>query len=196
VPEGEEIPVIAKITGTLLAPKLSLESTQRPPLSETELVSYLMFGKPSFSLSGGNSAQGTEQLAKLQTAVSYLSSALSSELQRTLISDLGVPIDYIEIRPGEVSSGGPAGTSGVAQVAQLAAGWQIGRKWFVTVNADVCTNQTRFYPNVEFRISREFRFKTSVEPTQPCAAFRQGGEAITNYNKYQVGFDLLWEREQ
>ncbi|MGH7702548.1 MAG: translocation/assembly module TamB domain-containing protein, partial [Gemmatimonadales bacterium] len=192
---NEDIPVIAKIGGTLLDPRLSLESTQRPPLSETELVSYLMFGKPSFSLSSGTSPQGPDQLAAVQTAVSYLSSALSSELQRTLISDLGIPIDYIEIRPGEVGAGGPTTPGGASQVAQLAAGWQIGRKWFVTLNADVCTNLTRLYPNVEFRISGEFRLKSSVEPTQSCSALRQG-ESLSLYNRYQIGFDLLWDREQ
>src|SRR6185369_5504500 len=40
----QEIEIIARITGTLIQPKLALESDQHPPLSETELVSYLMFG--------------------------------------------------------------------------------------------------------------------------------------------------------
>jgi translocation and assembly module TamB len=41
---GEEIPVIANITGTLYAPKVTLESTFNPPISETDLVSYLVTG--------------------------------------------------------------------------------------------------------------------------------------------------------
>jgi hypothetical protein len=188
----EEIPVIAKITGTLLAPKLALESPVRPPLSETELISYLMFGRPSFSLSSTGGAGGFDQTTALQTAVAYLSSALSSELQRTLITDLGVPLDYIEIRPG-TSSGGVLGTQ--SQVAQLAAGWQIGRKWFLKLNADLCTNQTQFYPDAEFRVSNEFTLKTSIEPTQSCSYSRGfGGTGLTSV-KYQVGFDLLWNRE-
>ena len=108
---------------------------------------------------------------------------------------LGIPIDYIEIRPGEVGTGGPTTPGSASQVAQLAAGWQIGRKWFVTLNADVCTNLARLYPNVEFRISGEFRLKSSVEPTQSCSALRQG-ESLSLYNRYQIGFDLLWDREQ
>ena len=43
---GEEIPVIANITGTLYAPKVTLESTFNPPISETDLVSYLVTGYP------------------------------------------------------------------------------------------------------------------------------------------------------
>ena len=36
----------------------------------------------------------------MQTGLAYFSSALSSELERALIQDFGVPIDLIEIRPG------------------------------------------------------------------------------------------------
>ncbi|HXG44694.1 MAG TPA: translocation/assembly module TamB domain-containing protein [Gemmatimonadales bacterium] len=188
--KGEEIPVIAKITGTLLQPKLTLESTQRPPLSETELVSYLVYGRPSFSLQGGG-RQGDNPA--LSAALSYLSSALSSEIQRTLISDLGVPIDYIDIRPGEVSAVGAAGPGASAQLAQVAAGWQIGRKWFVTLVADLCTNTQRFYPNAEYRVSRQFRLKGSVEPAYSCQAL--AGQPSFSSQKYQVGLDFLWERE-
>ena len=52
---NEEIPVIARITGTMLQPKLELRTdatANRPTLSQTELVSYLMFGRPTFSLQG------------------------------------------------------------------------------------------------------------------------------------------------
>lgn len=191
---NEDIPVIAKITGTLLQPKLELTSTptpQRPALSQTELVSYLMFRRPTFSLQGqGN--QGS-QYAAVQAGLSYLSSALSSELQRTLISDLGVPIDYIDIRTGGAGTAGLSGQSGSAQVAQVAAGWQIGRRWFVTVVADLCTNAQRFYPSAEYRISRGLRLKASVEPAYSCQAAVVNPALSTN--KYQVGLDLLWDRE-
>jgi translocation and assembly module TamB len=191
---SEEIPVIAKITGTMLQPKLELTTTptpQRPALSQTELVSYLMFGRPTFSLQG-NAAQGS-QYAAVQAGVSYLTSAFSSELQRSLISDLGVPIDYLDIRPGASASAGIGGPSGSAQVAQVAAGWQIGRKWFVSLVADLCTNTQRFYPNAEFRMTRQVRLKSSVEPTYSCQAAQLNPALSTN--KYQVGLDVLWEKE-
>ncbi len=193
VESNEDIPVIARITGTLLQPKLELTSTptpQRPSLSQTELVSYLMFRRPTFSLQGqGNQSS---QYAAVQAGLSYLSSALSSELQRTLISDLGVPIDFIDIRTGGAGSG-LSSQSGSAQVAQVAAGWQIGRRWFVTLVADLCTNAQRFYPSAEFRISRGLRLKASVEPTYSCQAAVINPALSTN--KYQVGLDVLWERE-
>ncbi len=191
---NEEIPVIARISGTMLQPRLELLSpptVNRPGLSQTELVSYLMFGRPTFSLQG----QGTQgsQYAAVQAGVSYLTSAFSSELQRTLISDLGVPIDYLDIRAGTTGGTGIGGPNGSAQVAQVAAGWQIGRKWFVALVADLCTNAQRFYPNAEFRMSRQLRLKTSVEPAYTCQA-AQLNPALS-VNKYQIGLDLLWDRE-
>jgi autotransporter translocation and assembly factor TamB len=191
---SEEIPVIARITGTMLQPKLELSSpptSSRPALSQTELVSYLMFSRPTFSLQG-QTGQGS-QYAAVQTGLSYLSSALSSEIQRTLITDLGVPIDYLDIRTGGAGAAGIGGQAGAAQVAQVAAGWQIGRRWFVTLVADLCTNAQRFYPSAEFRMTRQLRLKTAVEPAYSCqVALNQPALSV---NKYQVGLDVLWERE-
>ena len=183
---GEEIPVIASIEGTLYAPKLRLESTLRPPISETDLVSYLITGYPA------NEASALGNANAFATTLSYLSSALSSELERTLIQDLGVPIDLIEIRPGIASAGSTSPT-------QLAAGWQVGRKTFVTFNAGFCPDFSQISTRnlgagLEFRFSKEWRLQAAVEPTvQRC-----GSGTVLPLDRgslYQVGFDILWERE-
>jgi hypothetical protein len=182
---GEEIPVIAVITGTLYAPKVSLESTFNPPISETDLVAYLVTGYPA------NEAARISQGA-LETGLAYFSSALSSELERALIQDLGIPLDLIEIRPG-VSQG-----RGAPSLTQLAAGWQLGSKTFLTFNAGFCPenlgqfNYNNLGASLEFRFSREWSLKTSIEPTlQSCR--RDFG--ITSNVPYQIGSDVLWERE-
>jgi translocation and assembly module TamB len=186
---GEEIPVIANIEGTLQQPRLTLESTFRPPISETDLVSYLITGYPA------NEAQQLGRGSAVQTTLSYFSSALSSELERALIQDIGVPIDLIEIRPGLSAS--PAGTG---SLTQLAAGWQIGRKTFLTFNAGFCPDFSQLsYRNLgaslEFRFSREWRLQGTVEPTiQSCSSLARI-PGLTSENPYQVGFDILWERE-
>jgi hypothetical protein len=129
----------------------------------------------------------------LQT-LGYFSSALSSELERALIQDIGVPIDLIEIRPG-VSTG-----AGTGSLTQLAAGWQIGRKSFVTLNAGFCPDFSQFsYENIgasfEFRFSREWRFQSTIEPSiQSCTGLTRL-TSLVRENPYQVGLDVLWERE-
>jgi translocation and assembly module TamB len=179
---GEEIPVIAIIEGTLYAPKLRLESTLRPPISEADLISYLITGYPA------NEANAIG----FANAVEVFSSALSSELERTLIQDLGVPVDLIEIRPG-------VGTAGAASPTQLAAGWQLGRKTFVTFNAGFCPDFSQISARnlgagLEFRFSKEWRLQSAVEPTIE----RCGGATVIpldSRSRYQIGLDLLWERE-
>jgi translocation and assembly module TamB len=183
---GEEIPVIANIAGTLYAPKVNLESTFNPPISETDLVSYLITGYPA------NEAARLGKSDALQTGLSYFSSAISSELERALIQDLGIPLDLIEIRPG-VSQG-----RGAQSLTQLAAGWQLGSKTFLTLNAGFCPeNLGQFSYNnlgasLEFRFSREWSLQTSVEPTLTSCR-RDFGVPITN--TYQIGSDIRWERE-
>jgi translocation and assembly module TamB len=186
---GDEFPIIAQVTGTLLQPKLTLTSTARPPISETDLVSYLITGYPA------NEATLVGQAGALQTGLAYFSSALSSELERALIQDLGVPIDLIEIRPGV--SGSPAGG---ATLTQLAAGWQIGKKTFLTFNAGFCPDFSQLsYKNLgaslEFRFSQEWKLQSTVEPSvQSCNNFATVNQ-LGNSNPYQIGFDILWERE-
>jgi hypothetical protein len=185
---GDTIPVIANITGTLYQPKLALSSTARPPISETDLVSYLITGYPA------NEATLVGQGGALQTGLAYFSSALSSELERALIQDIGVPIDLIEIRPGVSSTPTGGGT-----LTQLAAGWQIGNKTFLTFNAGFCPDFSQLsYKNLgaslEFRFSREWKMQSSVEPTiQSCNTFVTTNQLSTN--PYQIGLDILWERE-
>ena len=183
---GEEIPVIAVITGTLYAPKVTLESTFNPPISQTDLVSYLVTGYPA------NEAARLGQVNALETGLSYFSSALSSELERALIQDIGIPLDLIEIRPGVTR------TDGASTLTQVAAGWQLGQKTFLTFNAGFCPeNLSQFsYSNLgaslEFRFSREWRLQASVEPSfQSC---RQDF-GITYNLPYQIGSDIRWERE-
>jgi translocation and assembly module TamB len=190
VRSGDEIPVIANITGTLYQPKVSLESTFRPPISETDLVSYLITGYPA------SEAAQVGQGSALQTGLSYFSSALSSELERALIQDFGVPIDLIEIRPGVSSTSGTAGT-----LTQLAAGWQIGKKTFLTFSAGFCPDFSQLRgrtlgASLEFRFSREWKLQGSVEPTiQSCGSVSANATRFTSTNPYQIGLDILWERE-
>jgi translocation and assembly module TamB len=174
---GGDKTVIAHIRGTLLVPRLTLEA-EREVLSQSELISYLMFGRPSFELAGG-------QGALLRSAAAGL---FAGEVERTVVSDLGVPLDYFEFRPGDPSD--PLART------QLAAGWQIGNKTFLVLNAGFCQSQPNRVANtlgasLQFRISPEWRTEASFEPVRSCSADAEtrGGTVA-----YQVGFDLFWER--
>ncbi|HEU5170372.1 MAG TPA: translocation/assembly module TamB domain-containing protein [Gemmatimonadales bacterium] len=186
---GDVIPISAHITGTLQAPRVALESPIRPPLPESELVSYLVFGQPSSSVlavQGGN--------RELGLAVSYFSTAAVSELERALISDLGVPLDFIEIQPGAISPG----VLGASAQTRLAIGKRIGAKTFVTLSAGFCPNQGvdagNFGASLEYRISRAWRTHVSFEPTRSYCTTSGFANVITT-SRYQIGADIFWERE-
>jgi autotransporter translocation and assembly factor TamB len=74
----------ANVTGTLQNPRVQLTSDAQPPISETDLISYLYFGRPSFVLSGSQS-----QLFNLMTG------AASTALQ-SVFSSWGV-FDYVGV---------------------------------------------------------------------------------------------------
>jgi len=176
-----EITVIAHIRGTLKIPKLTLDA-ENQDYSQAELISYLISGKPSFELGGGEGAFVRSAAASL----------LAGELERTVVADLGVPLDYFEIRPGDPTN--PfAG-------AQFAAGWAIGGKTFLVLNAGFCSkSQTQSQSRLTdalgatmlFRFSPEWRTEASFEPVRAC--FVASDPKLTTTSR-QVGFDVFWER--
>jgi len=176
-----EITVIAQIGGTLRLPKLTLHA-ETGDYSQPELISYLLTGKPTVELSGGERAY----------VFGIGASLVAGELERTVVSDLGIPLDYFEIRPGDPTNP----FSG----AQLAAGWAIGAKTFLVLNAGLCRNTTtqkaRFTntlgATLQFRFSPEWRTEASFEPVSNCGI--EDPNLITTTVSRQVGFDVFWER--
>ncbi len=184
---SQDIPVIARITGTLLRPELELRSdpTIQPPLPEVDLVSYLVFGVPSSQVS-------LDRQQAISSLTSIVTATVSSDIERAIVSDLGIPVDLLEIRP--VLAGGVSGGNAL----QLAAGWQVGRDLFLRLNAGVCssaiggTSSVGFGASLDYRLTRSWRLQTSFEPTySDCRILNQ----FQPTNTYQIGFDILWENE-
>jgi translocation and assembly module TamB len=187
----------ARITGTLLVPKLTLSNPDNPQMSETEMVSYLMFGRGTSNLASANTAEGAQQRAGLDAGMNYLLPMVSSEIERTLISDLGVPVDYIQIRAGGFGTNSIA--SSQTGLATITAGWQVGQKTFVALNAGICTNVSElsyrnFGASLEQRLHKDWRAMLSVEPVITCSS-APGGTTLATSSIYQLGLDLLWDRE-
>ena len=190
--KGQELPVIALVTGTLFDPKLKLESTQRPPLSELDIVSYLVTGAPASEAT----AQGGAQAALVANAYSYALSAGATVLEQTIGAQLG--LDMLQIRP--VVSGGGSGQSLTTAFA-LAAGWQVGRKVFLTFNAGFCPSSLssfdyrNFGAGIEWRVSPEWKIQGVLEPLLRLCGVTAVGQNVSSSLRYQVGTDVLWQRE-
>lgn len=182
-----DLTVIAHIGGTLYVPKLTLR-TKDGDRSQTDIISYLMFGQPSADITGGPAGVSSTNRSALlaSTAAGIISGAISGELERTAVSDLGIPLDYVEIRAGD--PGNPL------QGASFAAGWQIGAKTFLVVRASLCPGSVTnvLGASLQFRISPEWRTEASMEPVAGCATVTGG--RTTGATQRQVGADLFWER--
>ena len=127
--QGDPIDVIAQVTGTLQDPRVDLSSNSEIPMSDTELASYVLFGRAGAELtqaeldiaSGGSLAVGLFR--------PVVSGVAASELQR-VASSLGLPVDYVAFTLPEygVSEYGAAwesggGALGLFQDAQLEIGF-------------------------------------------------------------------------
>ena len=191
VRNGDEIPVIANITGTLY----SAEGLAREHLPAADLGNRSRLVPDHRAIPPARPPRW-DRASALQTGLSYFSSALSSELERALIQDFGVPIDLIEIRPGVSSSAGTAGT-----LTQLAAGWQIGKKTFLTFSAGFCPDFGQLRgrnAGGEPRVPLQPRVEAASSGGAHRAELRQRErqrDQFTSTNPYQIGLDILWERE-
>jgi autotransporter translocation and assembly factor TamB len=182
---NHDVTVTVMIGGTLLAPKLTL-SADDPDLSQTEIISYLLFGQANAPLGGDQGTLGSRNALLTSTVASIV----SGQVEQSVVSDLGIPIDYFEFHPG--------GSGDLLSGAQLAAGWQIGRKTFLVLNAGHCGGApidltSTLGASLQFRISPEWRTEASFEPVTNCnLSFVNslGGASALR----QVGLDLFWER--
>ena len=103
LPAREAMQIQIIIGGTLLSPRIELRSTAQPPLSQTDLLSYLAFGRPSASLTqlegasltsgsaggsliGQGAALAVQQLATV--AVGMVTDEFAGEAARSLGADV------------------------------------------------------------------------------------------------------------
>lgn len=193
----QNVNVNVHIGGTLYTPRLTLSSDIRPPISETEIISYLLFGTSSFQALGESGKNrellGTATTAFSRYAAAAVSGALSGQLERSLITDLGVPLDFVQIRPGEVR--GPGG--GILAGTEIALGKQVsifGLPAFWTWSPRICPQQTvseYLGASAEIRIRRQWLVAFSHEPVGPCSGVLSSAASTL---RYQLGLDLFWER--
>jgi hypothetical protein len=178
------------VLGTLSRPYLDLEPADELGLSDTDMISYLVAGVPSFGI--GNLQQNTE----LATAILFgsLSSYLSSRFSGGLF-------DYIQIQTASdqfrYGLGPQYNFSSVLEGAQLGVGRQLGDRTFLAVTAGLCKLQTRtdiarsLGLRIEHQLKTDFGVSASMEPPLSsllCSATADAGLASL---RRQIGFDLF-----
>jgi translocation and assembly module TamB len=162
------------IGGTAHHPNISLTSDAQPPISQSDLLSYLAFGQPSSSLlssqgntglTGQSTASGnlagqaaalaTKQLAGV--AVGVLTKSFAASAGRSLGADVFniTPADL----PTELSLNG---VTTVLEGTQVEAGKYFTRQTFVLVQARPTFVAPGF--TVQHRMGKGYRIEVSLEP--------------------------------
>jgi translocation and assembly module TamB len=178
------------IGGTLEQPRISLESDAQPPLSQSELLSYLAFGEQT-----GTLAQVTPGSLIGSNAVGAAGSRLAGIAIGTALEEVegdaarSLGLDVFNVTPGSIGFTGSTGTNFLLGT-ELELGKYISPTTFVTAVAPpgalACLggrkeNSTCVSPGVTLthRTNKGYRFETSYTPqyflNQPTLAGQTAG---------------------
>jgi translocation and assembly module TamB len=199
-PRGEALAILITIGGTLAEPTIRLESNAQPPIAETDLISYLAFGRSSSSLQvqGGSGVSGegagaglgalaTQKLAGV--ALGALMEDVIGDLESSGMNELG--LDVFRISPAELPDELALEEGGnVFKSTELEAGKYLTPRIFVAGQG----RPTRALPGVrfEYRTPRGFVWTTSWQPRYlpSTPTFDLDREAVQTR---VFGSFLLWE---
>jgi autotransporter translocation and assembly factor TamB len=94
---GEPLEIVANLEGTLLSPRITLTSGAAVPISESDLISYLIFGRPSYALASAESRMLGD------AAISAGIGAAAGQLSSLLGQQIG--LDFFNITQAQESVG-------------------------------------------------------------------------------------------
>jgi hypothetical protein len=168
------------VAGTLQKPRISLESNAQPPLSQSDLLSFLAFGESTGSLlqfgsglGGGIQGSNVVNLASARLAGVALGVALD-ELEGQAARSLGV--DVLNITPGDFPAFQISGFSQFLRATEIEAGRYVSPSTFVSVvttpgvfscaGANNNSNSSCAIPGatLQYRTNKGYRFETSLSP--------------------------------
>src|SRR5258705_12697675 len=166
------------VGGTVQKPRISLESDAQPPLSQSDLLSFLAFGESTGSLlqfgSGlGAGIQGANVLNLAGTRLAGIALGVAlDELEGQAARSLGV--DVLNITPGDFPAFQVSGINQFLRATEIEAGGYPSPSTFVSVvmtpGVFSCANNG---PNsscavpggtLQYRTNKGYRFETSLSP--------------------------------
>lgn len=189
---GSEIPVRVHIGGNYDRPVLSLSS--RDPLyssaPESEIISLLLFGAPTFALDG--QSQSTVR-AVTGVLLPSVGGAVEGALQRLL------PVfNTVQVTTAGGQTAGQLSALSLLDNLSISAGKQVGDRTFLRLNTGVCRTASAaatrgaslwYGAAAEYRLGPLWSAQIGVDPgASPCT--RLGPDVLP---RMQFGFDLFRE---
>ena len=153
---GEDVKILAHITGTTDNPRPEFFSGERYALTEAEILSYLIFGQPSF-VQGTNTAGSTAAAALLPSLGTVMERALSQPARW---------VDQITIQTGATT---PQSDQYAALFgSRVGVGKQLGDRTYVAANAGLCRLRVPLRGRVTSRSRSACRWTNSSAASSCC----------------------------
>ncbi len=153
---GRDVRVEVDITGTLARPQLALRNPDNLPLSESDLLSYLVTGEPALGLDTRAQATGI--------GVRAFANILTNAIPRNVL-------DIVELQTATLDATSTATTPGYYSLLNTRAilGKQLGSRWFLGLSTGLCFINTRAFQEnlglqLEYRISSLYSAQAAIEP--------------------------------
>ncbi len=111
----QALDIFATLGGTATAPEVTLSSNAEPPMVEEELISYLVFGRPSHQLGSGENAvvsgvSGAASSMALGMMANELGTALGSSIDMFDYFSISAPQEAAQYGQGEATRSSIAST--------------------------------------------------------------------------------------
>ncbi len=192
---GEPLEILANVGGTLTDLRVDLSSEAQPPIAESDLISYLIFGRPSYALASGETSI-LEGAAGAGVGVGV--GAIATQLGQVVAQQFGV--DYFTItqtrEAGELGAMGAIG--GTFAETQIEVGQYLADNLFMAVMLRPLTGlgartQTQFPgARLEWRFADLWMLEAVLEDRfarQPASGFGDLGLRLDKV----LGFSIVRE---
>ncbi len=187
--DREDVKIGARLSGTVDAPRLTLSSGDLgTTASETEIISYLLFGAPSFVLDG-------QSASAVRLATAALVPSLGGAAERAL----GARLPFLsELQVVTVAGDSPRDFTlnsfeGLLNSFALTAGTQIGPDSYLRLSGGVCRGDNRAAQSLPawFGIAGEYRPRERLSAELSLTPGSAPCNRIGSFAQiYQVGLDL------
>lgn len=181
---SSDLRIRVRLTGPVSNPIVSLESAESFALSQSDLVSYLVFGQPNFEL-------GAESQNYIRLAAQPFFLSAPAVAQAGLRSIMGSWAEFVTVRPAPADAS--AVNSGFLQEfdnyllsTRFGAERQLTDKLFFSISTNACAIASDQYSTdafldnlsgkIEWRLSRDASVRAGKEPSEMsllCGSSRQ-----------------------
>lgn len=205
---GANIRIRVRLTGPLTNPIITLESAESFAMSQSDMVSYLIFGQQNFELgSEGKSYVNLAAQTLFPTATAFTASQLRGVL--------GPLTDFLQLRPGsaDASKLGQEGLGGLGGsiedafwTSRVGGEKQITQNLFVSLSTGLCpfqgsqptgsTSEIGFFEGLggrfEYRFSRDASIKLGKEPGASTCRGASSGRVVAAPSQWGLSFFKTW----